>query len=72
MFANAAFFAVLAVGSALGATVDYNFEISYVNASPDGFQRSVVAVNGLIPGTLVTMSFPCVSRGCNLTVHSTG
>jgi hypothetical protein len=61
MFTNAAVLAVLAVGSALGATVDYNFEISNVNASPDGFERSVVAVNGLIPGTLITVSVSFVS-----------
>ncbi|KAG8723079.1 laccase [Ceratobasidium sp. 395] len=40
--------------SCLAAIVPYNFRIRNVNAAPDGFQRSVVSVNGLIPGTLIT------------------
>ncbi|KAG8743082.1 laccase, partial [Ceratobasidium sp. 428] len=40
--------------SCLAAVVPYNFHIRNVNAAPDGFQRSVVSVNGLIPGTLIT------------------
>lgn len=56
MFTTFAILAALAASPALGATVDYDFQISNVNLSPDGFQRSVVAVNGLIPGTLVTVS----------------
>jgi hypothetical protein len=49
-------FVAVATSSALGAVVDYNFVISNVQASPDGFERSIVAVNGQIPGTLVTVS----------------
>ncbi|KAG9123066.1 laccase, partial [Ceratobasidium sp. 392] len=40
--------------SSLAAIVPYNFAIRNVNAAPDGFSRSVVSVNGLIPGTLIT------------------
>ena len=55
MFAPFAILAALAASPALGATVDYDFKISNVNMSPDGFERSVVAVNDLIPGTLITV-----------------
>ena len=41
---------------ALAAFVDYNFVVKNVNASPDGFQRSVASVDGLLPGTLITVS----------------
>ena len=48
--------ALLAILSSLAANVPYNFRIRNVQAAPDGFQRSVVSVNGLIPGTLITVS----------------
>ncbi|CAE6445099.1 unnamed protein product [Rhizoctonia solani] len=47
-------FVAAATSSALGAVVDYNFVVSNVQASPDGLERTIVAVNGQIPGTLVT------------------
>ncbi|KAF8594746.1 laccase-4 [Ceratobasidium sp. AG-I] len=66
MFAPFAILAALAASPALGATVDYDFNISNVNLSPDGFERSVVAVNGLIPGTLIT-----ANKGDTLRVNVT-
>ncbi|CAE6424865.1 unnamed protein product [Rhizoctonia solani] len=53
MLPTIALVAVAAAGSTLGATVNYDFVISNINAAPDGFERSVVAVNGQIPGTLI-------------------
>ncbi|QRW22339.1 Multicopper oxidase [Rhizoctonia solani] len=46
--------AAVTASPVLGAFVDYNFVIGNVQAAPDGFRRSVVAVNGQIPGTLIT------------------
>ncbi|KAF8713643.1 multicopper oxidase family, partial [Rhizoctonia solani] len=46
--------AAVTASPVLGAFVDYNFVIGNVQAAPDGFERSVVAVNGQIPGTLIT------------------
>lgn len=63
MLANAAVLAALAASPGLAAIVNSNFVISNVNASPDGFNRSVVAVNGKIPGTLITVSyFSCIDQ----------
>ncbi|KAG8738525.1 laccase [Ceratobasidium sp. 414] len=55
MLSRIAFLALLAAASkpSFAATVNYNFDIRNVNASPDGFQRSVVSVNGQLPGTLI-------------------
>ncbi|KAG8726444.1 laccase, partial [Ceratobasidium sp. 423] len=53
MLTTLALVAAAAAGPALGAVVNYDFLVSNVNAAPDGFERSVVAVNGLIPGTLI-------------------
>ncbi|CAE6447279.1 unnamed protein product [Rhizoctonia solani] len=39
---------------AFAAVRNYQFNIKNVNVAPDGFQRSIVSVNGLVPGTLVT------------------
>lgn len=55
MLSTVTVFAALAAGPTLGAIVDYNFVVSNVNTAPDGFQRSAVAVNGLNPGTLITV-----------------
>ncbi|CAE6417896.1 unnamed protein product [Rhizoctonia solani] len=54
MVHSAIFTTLLLSGSSLAAIVPYNFRIRNVQAAPDGFQRSVVSVNGLIPGTLIT------------------
>ncbi|KAF8600827.1 laccase-4 [Ceratobasidium sp. AG-I] len=56
MLSHIAVLSLLAAASrpAFAAIVNYNFDIKNVNASPDGFQRSVVSVNGLLPGTLIT------------------
>ncbi|KAJ1302813.1 hypothetical protein OPQ81_003119 [Rhizoctonia solani] len=53
MLSSLALIAAAAAGPALGAVVNYDFTISNVQAAPDGFERSVVAVNGQIPGTLI-------------------
>ncbi|CAE6434081.1 unnamed protein product [Rhizoctonia solani] len=53
MLSTIALVAFAAAGSTLGAIVNYDFVINNVNAAPDGFERSVVAVNGQIPGTLI-------------------
>ncbi|KDN49176.1 hypothetical protein RSAG8_02529, partial [Rhizoctonia solani AG-8 WAC10335] len=54
MIYSTIFTTLLLSGSSLAAIVPYNFRIRNVQAAPDGFQRSVVSVNGLIPGTLIT------------------
>jgi iron transport multicopper oxidase len=36
-----------------GANVNYNLSIVNANASPDGFSRASVLVNGAFPGTLI-------------------
>lgn len=46
----------LVAAPTFGAVVNYNFVVNNVKAAPDGFERSVVAVNGLIPGTLIKVS----------------
>jgi hypothetical protein len=58
MLSHTAVLALLAAVSAptFAAFVDYNFDIRNVNASPDGYDRSVVSVNGLLPGTLIKVS----------------
>ncbi|KAG9119655.1 laccase, partial [Ceratobasidium sp. 392] len=66
MITSTAFLAALAVSPALAAFVDHNFIISNVNAAPDGFERSVVAVNGLIPGTIIT-----ANKGDTLRINTT-
>lgn len=35
--------------SVFGATVSYNFDIEWVTASPDGFERPVIGINGAWP-----------------------
>ncbi|KAF8600822.1 laccase-4 [Ceratobasidium sp. AG-I] len=54
MFFSPLLVSCLLSGSTLAAIVPYDFRIRNVNAAPDGFTRSVVSVNGLIPGTLIT------------------
>ncbi|CCO32770.1 Laccase-4 [Rhizoctonia solani AG-1 IB] len=54
MLYNSIFTGLVLSGFSLAANVPYNFRIRNVQAAPDGFQRSVVAVNGLVPGTLIT------------------
>ncbi|KAG9084204.1 laccase [Ceratobasidium sp. 370] len=66
MFASTAVLAALAASPALAAFADYNFVVSNVNAAPDGFERSVVAVNGQIPGTLIT-----ANKGDTLRINTT-
>lgn len=34
-----------------GVTVEYWFELTNITASPDGYARTVLTVNGSIPGT---------------------
>ncbi|KAG8755387.1 laccase [Ceratobasidium sp. 423] len=63
---KAIFTSLLLSGSSLAANVPYNFRIRNVQAAPDGFQRSVVSVNGLIPGTLIT-----ANKGDTLLVNVT-
>ncbi|KAG8703704.1 laccase [Ceratobasidium sp. 394] len=55
MLSRIAFLTLLAAASepSFAAIVPYNFDIRNVNAAPDGFQRSVVSVNGQLPGTLI-------------------
>ncbi|GAB1526092.1 Multicopper oxidase [Rhizoctonia solani] len=48
------FTALVLSGLSFAADVPYNLRIRNVQAAPDGFQRSVVSVNGLIPGALIT------------------
>ncbi|KAG8777695.1 laccase [Ceratobasidium sp. 428] len=50
---NTAILAALAVSPALAAIVERNLIVGNANVSPDGFQRSVVAVDGKVPGTLI-------------------
>ncbi|CAE6472720.1 unnamed protein product [Rhizoctonia solani] len=66
MISALAIVAAAAAAPVLGAVVDYNFVISNVQAAPDGFERSVVAVNGQIPGTLIT-----ANKGDTLRVNVT-
>ncbi|KAG8692084.1 laccase, multicopper oxidase, benzenediol:oxygen oxidorectuctase, partial [Ceratobasidium sp. 394] len=66
MFTSTAVLAALAASPALAAFVDYNFEISNVKLAPDGFERSVVAVNGKIPGELIT-----ANKGDTLRINTT-
>ncbi|QRV94974.1 Multicopper oxidase [Ceratobasidium sp. AG-Ba] len=40
--------------TSFAAIVPYDFRIRNVRVAPDGFNRSVVSVNGLVPGTLIT------------------
>jgi hypothetical protein len=58
MLSHIAGLALLAVASVptFAAFVDYDFDIRNVNAAPDGYDRSVVSVNGLLPGTLIKVS----------------
>lgn len=45
-------------------TVTYNWDVSWVNASPDGFSRPVIGINGLWP-------CPPISVGrFNFSVHN--
>ncbi|QRV94725.1 Multicopper oxidase [Ceratobasidium sp. AG-Ba] len=55
MFSRIAAISLLAAAfePSIAAFADYNFDIRNVNAAPDGFQRSVVSVNGQLPGTLI-------------------
>jgi hypothetical protein len=66
MLSSLVTFALLSasVNSAIGAVVDYNFDIRNVNVSPDGFERSIVSVNGHVPGTFVKVHATeiCVQR----------
>jgi hypothetical protein len=64
MLSHIAGLALLAVASAptFAAFVNYNFDIRNVNAAPDGFQRSVVSVNGLLPGTFIKVGVQNVIR----------
>ncbi|CAE6446576.1 unnamed protein product [Rhizoctonia solani] len=39
---------------AFAAVRKYQFDIKNVKVSPDGFERSIVSVNGQVPGTLIT------------------
>ncbi|KAB5591872.1 Oxidorectuctase [Ceratobasidium theobromae] len=59
---------LLAVASepVFAAIRPYNFRIRNVNAAPDGFTRSVVSVNGKLPGTVIT-----ASKGDTLRVNVT-
>ncbi|KAB5588450.1 Laccase [Ceratobasidium theobromae] len=56
MLSRFAFFSLLVAASepAFAAIRPYNFRIRNVNAAPDGFTRSVVSVNGQLPGTVIT------------------
>ncbi|KAF8713768.1 multicopper oxidase family, partial [Rhizoctonia solani] len=54
MVYNTIFTALVLSGLSFAANVPYNLRIRNVQAAPDGFQRSVVSVNGLIPGALIT------------------
>ena len=40
---------VLLANWAIAATVTYDFNITWVNASPDGFERPVIGINGQWP-----------------------
>ncbi|QRV80453.1 Multicopper oxidase [Ceratobasidium sp. AG-Ba] len=40
--------------TSFAAIVPCDFRIRNVRVAPDGFERSVVSVNGLVPGTLIT------------------
>ena len=46
----------LLVSSTLAATVNYNFNITWVTASPDGFARPVIGINGQWPIPVITAS----------------
>ncbi|KAJ1302821.1 hypothetical protein OPQ81_003127 [Rhizoctonia solani] len=37
----------------LGAIVNYSLDIRNVRVAPDGFERSIVSANGLVPGTFI-------------------
>ncbi|CAE6445716.1 unnamed protein product [Rhizoctonia solani] len=37
----------------LGAIVNYSLDIRNARVAPDGFERSIVSVNGLVPGTFI-------------------
>jgi hypothetical protein len=67
MLYSSIFTGLVLSGFSLAANVPYNFRIRNVQAAPDGFQRSVVAVNGLVPGTLITVSYE--KRHKNLPNH---
>ncbi|KAG8687664.1 laccase, partial [Ceratobasidium sp. 395] len=54
MIASIAILAALAVSPTFAAIVERNLIVGNANVSPDGFQRSVVAVDGKVPGTLIT------------------
>ncbi|ELU39444.1 laccase-1 [Rhizoctonia solani AG-1 IA] len=43
---------------AFAAVRKYQFDIKNVKVSPDGFERSIVSVNGQVPGTLITVTHP--------------
>lgn len=40
---------LLLATSAIGDTVPYNWDVTWVNASPDGFERPVIGINGAWP-----------------------
>ncbi|KAJ1302810.1 hypothetical protein OPQ81_003116 [Rhizoctonia solani] len=56
MLSSIALLSLLAAASkpAFAAVRDYDFIIKNVKVAPDGFERSVVSVNGQLPGTLIT------------------
>ncbi|KAG8683333.1 laccase, partial [Ceratobasidium sp. 395] len=68
MISRLALLSLLAAASepSLAAVRDYNFVIRNANAAPDGFQRSVVSVNGQVPGTVIT-----ANKGDTLRVNTT-
>lgn len=56
------FFALL--GLSYAATVSYDWDIGWITASPDGFPRPVIAVNGQWPPPLVE-----ANKGDTIVVH---
>ncbi|KAG8735837.1 laccase [Ceratobasidium sp. 414] len=57
--------------SSLAAIVPYNFNIRNVNAAPDGFQRSVVSVNGDHAFSFLLPPPPQARKGDTLVVNVT-
>ncbi|CAE6438717.1 unnamed protein product [Rhizoctonia solani] len=51
---------------AFAAVRNYDFQIKNVKVAPDGFERSIVSVNGQLPGTLIT-----ANKGDSLRVNVT-
>ena len=62
----ALFWAVSIAASVDAATKTFNWEMSYITASPNGVSRPVIGVNGQFPPPTI-----CVSKNDNVVIHVT-